>query len=161
MAAMPIQAEKLRKIAMPPRRGKGVEWRWRSWVGTATHPRDIAKSRTYRVSTKANNRAEKNNPKQMTVNYATSTHTTAVSACKLRTLSGSIAAISGRLLVSVLIPVDDKGATNVAVPDWDLQSVRRKNLWKTKEMAEGLRGSSLFRCAKLLFKIHLPKSGAI
>jgi len=44
----------------------------RSWVGTATHPLAVAKSRTYRVSTKADNRAVKNNPRQMAVNYATS-----------------------------------------------------------------------------------------
>jgi hypothetical protein len=57
----------------------------------------------------------------MTVNYATSRHTSTPSACKLRS-SGSIAAIVRPKKVSAVIPVDDSGAKNVAVPDWDFQS---------------------------------------
>jgi len=49
---------------------------WRSGVGIATKPREFAKSRTYRVWTKADSRPVKNSPRQIRVNYATSTQAT-------------------------------------------------------------------------------------
>src|ERR1017187_4212555 len=70
-AAAPMQQENERKMAAPPRRGRGLEWRGRSLVGTATQPAAVAKSRTYRVSTKADSSAKTNVPRKMPVNYAT------------------------------------------------------------------------------------------
>src|SRR5579859_3114645 len=67
-----MQAEKDRKMATPPKRGKGLECRWRSCVGTATKPRADAKSRTYRVSTKADSSDKKNIAKKIRLNYLTS-----------------------------------------------------------------------------------------
>src|ERR1700687_899078 len=109
---MIMQQQKLKKIATPPRRGKGLECRCRSWVGTATHPREVAKSRTYRVSTKADNKAEKNNPNKMKVNYTTSTHPRA----RKRTAQNSASKYRSdvlRLVVSEKIPVDAEGASTL------------------------------------------------
>jgi hypothetical protein len=67
-----MQEENARKIATPPSRGNGLECKCRSCEGTATHPWEVAKSRTYRVSTNASSSDEKNNAKQIAVNYTTS-----------------------------------------------------------------------------------------
>lgn len=66
-----MQAAKLRKIATPPILGKGFECRWRSWLGTASHPRRLARSRTKRVSTNEDSSANKNIPRNMPVNGVT------------------------------------------------------------------------------------------
>ena len=81
---MPMQAQKLKKIATPPRRGRGLECKWRSCVGTATKPWEIAKSRTYFVRTNADSRPVKNRPRQIRVNYATSTQATTETALGLQ-----------------------------------------------------------------------------
>src|ERR1700746_2271052 len=72
---MAMQEQKLKKIATPPRRGRGLECKWRSCVGMATKPWAIAKSRTYFVRTNAESRPVKNRPTQIRVTYATSTDT--------------------------------------------------------------------------------------
>jgi hypothetical protein len=66
---------------------------------------------------------------------------------------------NGPLKVSAVIPVDDKGATNVAVPHWDFQSGNAEK--PVENWPEGLRiaASGRFRCAKLLFKISSASSG--
>ena len=82
-----MQTENERKIATPPRRGNGLECRWRSWVGPATSPWAEAKSRTYRVSTNEHRSDKKNIAKKITVNYATPAGQHRARTCRLRLLS--------------------------------------------------------------------------
>ena len=115
-AAMPMHAQKLRKIATPPRRGRGLECMWRSCVGTATRPWDVAKSRTYLVRTNADSRPAKNSPRQIRVNYATSTHRRLLE----RHLYCKYGSENFLPIVNAMIPGKDQGST-VAVPEWDFQ----------------------------------------
>src|ERR1700739_1653833 len=66
-AAIPMQMQNERYMATPPKRGRGLEWRCRSWEGTATQPLRLAKSRTYRVSTKEDSSDARKIAKKMTV----------------------------------------------------------------------------------------------
>lgn len=84
-------------MATPPRRGRGVECRWRSWDGTATHLRAFAKSRTYRVSTKADNSASKKVPRKVPVNYLTLANESAQGAHSLHCFPRQYCSIGYRL----------------------------------------------------------------
>src|SRR5450755_2963846 len=55
---MPRLTENERKIATPPRRGRGVWWTWRPLGGAEINPRRVAASRTTRVA--ANETASEN-----------------------------------------------------------------------------------------------------
>ena len=82
-----MQAKNEKKMATPPKRGNGLECRWRSWVGTATNPWAEAKSRTYRVRTNADRSDKKNIAKKITLNYATPASQHPTRTCRLGLLS--------------------------------------------------------------------------
>ncbi len=60
-------AEKARKIATPPSRGRGDSWIWRPCCGRETHPRRVALSRTWRVATNDTTNENANSPKNRSV----------------------------------------------------------------------------------------------
>ena len=60
-------AEKARKIATPPSRGRGDSWIWRPCCGRESHPRRVAMSRTWRVATNDTANENANSPKKRSV----------------------------------------------------------------------------------------------
>ena len=95
-------------MATPPRRGNGLECRCRSCVGLATQPREVAKSRTDRVRTKADVRDKRNSAKQITVNAISPCDSGPRAKCPLS--SGEYGPAATQLVVSDQIPVDIKDA---------------------------------------------------
>jgi hypothetical protein len=60
-------SENAKKIATPPKRGRGVWWIWRPPCGVATQPLRLARSRTCRVTTNDTTSEKANNPKKRIV----------------------------------------------------------------------------------------------
>jgi hypothetical protein len=68
--------------------------------------------------------------------------------------------INPRLIVRVQIPVAVEGSLTLAVPKWNFQSGRTKNLWKTNEAPVKSRARNQLCCARLLIKFSLLLQGS-
>ena len=82
-------------------------------------------------------------------------------ACGPNALLTKYGSDAQRLIVRVQIPVAVEGSLTLAVPKWNFQSGRTKNLWKTNEAPVKSRARNQLCCARLLIKFSFVTSGVL